>query len=566
MKKSFFKNFALGFSAIAVFFMAASCEMGVEEPGATYAVSGTIDNYNTSYGGFDAKTGISIEFDAENFTSDWDSIVVQTQNVRIMAPNLGYWPSGTWFGNVYPALIAGSLKNGAAWDFMLNKSSNNRVKISLDSTNGIRYYLNDVLMLHYAADKDFPRDATSSVTSINSIKIKEFVEIFFEDIKEDVTFGAIASGTMKNLVVTGGVLPMEQDGEATSYPYNINGTVAGKTVKLKNVNAATGVTFEFVAENFTSDWDCTPVKSANAKIHAPNIDIWNGADFIGNKFPATENKKNGYDWDALLNKTTDNTFKIAIDNTNGIRFYHGDTLAIHYPVTDAVGATKTVADFITTFFAECGDGVDFGTYANTATGAMKNLVIKTGVPGAAPAVDANFGTFLCLDSTDGGSSYNMTIDSIKKNGTDQGNTNITTDVYIADYTAATGSSDNGVKKCAVLLGKTGTVEYTISDITVTGKTPASWGIFNAGFTDTANGKYYAIRSDGWDNNKIAPATKTGTWATGDYTDGENILISAPYNTGKIKIKIEITTTQASLTVYSVNGSTDSELSKATWTL
>ena len=186
-----------------------------------------------------------------------------------------------------------------------------------------------------------------------------------------------------------------------------------------------------------------------------------------------------------------------------------------------------------------------------------------------------FGVFLDLDSTDGASSYNMTVDSITIDNVSKGSDiHITTDVYITDYEAAAKHTDAGIQKCAQLMGY-GTIEYTISDITVTGAIPEFWGIYNFGFTNRLTGKKYAVRSDGWNNNLTAFASEiTGKWpnvngVTFEGEDGVNCLSKDPYSCDKLILSLELSksTNKATLTVYTVNGNNPKEeLAKATWDL
>ncbi|MBR1404121.1 MAG: hypothetical protein IJ558_08060 [Treponema sp.] len=175
-----------------------------------------------------------------------------------------------------------------------------------------------------------------------------------------------------------------------------------------------------------------------------------------------------------------------------------------------------------------------------------------------------YGVFLDLDSTDNATAYNMTVDSIKIDGTEQLSSavHITTDVYITEYATAADHTDSGIKACAkeVTPGTSSTtIEYIISDITVTGATPYYWGVFNFGFTDIDNSVKYCCRDDMWDNGLTAFAAgyPTGTWPKDGevtYTAGRNILLDAPYKTGKIKLTLTIDNSNqtATFTVYTVS--------------
>ncbi len=395
MKKSFIKNLLKGIAGLsAVFALVSGCAMSEPEDYSQYAVqsvAGNISNYSTTLSGYSAAEGMTITFKAIDFEGDWDSVIAQTKSARIMAPNLGWWPNGSFYGNIWPSGSQSyGLINGAEYDCMLNGTYD--VEVDIDDVIGIRFYVNNNLCVYYSVDDYISLDNRSALVSPETVTIKTLVDTFFEEIKTSVTFGLFyAGGEMENLSVKPGVREIEKEIDITqvsTYPYSYNDELSSKFFAFKNLSADTGVTISFDAYNFlnsagiadiNADWDCIPVKTKNVRLMSPNLGYWPDGLWEANKWPSASNLKNGATFSCMLGLTSDKKVSIAIDSTNGIRYYVNDTLCIQYEPSETIGSI-TVSTFINKFFEDCSSLVTLGSYENGSTGVMSNLSVKTGVP------------------------------------------------------------------------------------------------------------------------------------------------------------------------------------------
>lgn len=430
--------------------------------------------------------------------------------------------------------------------------------------------------------------------------------------------GFVAAALLLSAIYGGGCsLNLDNEDERETVYVDKNGYakhVLTESTAVNGVTTSTGLTLVFQTSGSVADDQLILFKgTSNSKtvtVRSGYLGDWAVWDSGINDGSATSGSLSGTGYNVMKNAFTGNdgcafVFKVDDGTTNSIYYYINGELALAWEKVETTFCAALIdaittsglsfidnSDSTSSTLAMSGDVYYIASAVDSATG--KSLSAKPSSTTTTTDTDTSsdtstdttseyefsdenateisktawsltqtaekYGVFLCLDSTDNGTSYNMTVDSITINGDEQLDSavNITTDIYINEYSAATSSSDAGTKACAKELeisNSSSTIVYTVSDITVTGVTPEFWGVYNFGFTDTSNSIKYACRSDGWNNDLADYMTgyPTGDWASGSYTDGTNILLSTPYNTGKIKLvlKIDNSTKVATFTVYRV---------------
>lgn len=241
-------------------------------------------------------------------------------------------------------------------------------------------------------------------------------------------------------------------------PYAVSDTTAYTTADTATaplaVTDSTGVSFSFEVTGLTSDWTHI-VRTAVTALCLPNMDWWNGTDFVANFWPDTNNGasfSNGGAWNSWSSQATKQYAVISIASDGTVTVYKNGELKLTYAGT-ATANNSTISALMSSFISEiASSGVYFDGDDSIS---ITNMVID-----AAKTADEVASSYKALAtatslSVSGQTSSYQVNDTVTFDGTAT-----LTDSYGSTYTVTPSISEVDTSSAGT---KTVTVSYTATD-------------------------------------------------------------------------------------------------------